>query len=72
MGQLKQELLRTTLSKQNLEFEKKELLRRIEELERSLNSLKLEVGEKDKVIRAQKLQLEDSSRRAKDLFSGVS
>jgi hypothetical protein len=31
LGQLKQDLLRTTLAKQNLEFEKKELLRRIEE-----------------------------------------
>jgi hypothetical protein len=34
VGQLRQNLVRTTLAKQTLEYEKKELLMRIEELER--------------------------------------
>ena len=34
VGQLRQNLVRTTLAKQTLEYEKKELLRRIEDLER--------------------------------------
>ena len=37
VGQLRQNLVRTTLAKQTLEYEKKELLRRIEELERGLS-----------------------------------
>jgi len=37
VGQLRQNLVRTTLAKQTLEYEKKELLRRIEELERGCN-----------------------------------
>ena len=36
VGQLRQNLVRTTLAKQTLEYEKKELLRRIEELERGM------------------------------------
>ena len=36
VGQLRQNLVRTTLAKQTLEYEKKELLRRIEELERGV------------------------------------
>ena len=36
VGQLRQNLVRTTLAKQTLEYEKKELLRRIEELERGI------------------------------------
>ena len=35
-SQLKQDLIRVTLAKQTLEYEKKELLRRIEELERGM------------------------------------
>ena len=38
VGQLRQNLVRTTLAKQTLEYEKKELLRRIEELERGILS----------------------------------
>ena len=38
VGQLRQNLVRTTLAKQTLEYEKKELLRRIEELERGISS----------------------------------
>ena len=37
VGQLRQNLVRTTLAKQTLEYEKKELLRRIEELEHGCN-----------------------------------
>ena len=37
VGQLRQNLVRTTLAKQTLEYEKKELLRRIEELERGIS-----------------------------------
>ena len=37
VGQLRQNLVRTTLAKQTLEYEKKELLRRIEELERGMS-----------------------------------
>merc|ERR1712018_179598 len=37
VGQLRQNLVRTTLAKQTLEYEKKELLRRIEELERGVS-----------------------------------
>ncbi len=71
LGQLKQDLLRTTLAKQTLEFEKKELLRRIDELERTMSGIKSENGEKDKLIRAHKLQLEEMSRRNKDMTLGV-
>ena len=37
VGQLRQNLVRTTLAKQTLEYEKKELLRRIEDLERGVS-----------------------------------
>ena len=58
LGQLKQDLLRTTLAKQTLEFEKKELLRRIDELERGCATIKSENVEKDKLIRTHKIQME--------------
>ena len=72
LGQLKQDLLRTTLAKQTLEFEKKELLRRIDELERNFSAIKSENGEKDKIIRSHKMQLEEISRRNKESALGVS
>ena len=67
LGQLKQDLLRTTLAKQTLEFEKKELLRRIDELERGCATIKSENAEKDKVIRTHKMQMEEFSRRNKEI-----
>ena len=47
------------MAKQTLEVEKKEMLRRIEELEANLNVIKNENGEKEKLIRSHKLHLED-------------
>ena len=58
-SQLKQDLVRVTLAKQTLEYEKKELLRRVDELERGLAGVKNENGEKEKHIKAYKQQLED-------------
>ena len=72
LGQLKQDLLRTTLAKQTLEFEKKELLRRIDELERGCASIKSENVEKDKLIRTHKMQMEEFSRRNKEIALVVS
>ncbi len=65
-GQLKQELVRITLAKQTLEYEKKELLRRVDELERGLAGIQNENGEKDKIIRAHKLQIEEFARKQRD------
>ena len=58
--------LRVTLAKQTLEYEKKELLRRVDELERGLSGVKSENGEKDKLIRAHKQQLEEFARKQRD------
>ena len=55
-----------TLAKQTLEYEKKELLRRVDELERGLSGVKSENGEKDKLIRAHKQQLEEFARKQRD------
>ena len=55
-----------TLAKQTLEYEKKELLRRVDELERGLAGVKSENGEKDKLIRASKQQLEEFARKQRD------
>jgi len=41
VSQLKQDLLRATLAKQSLEFEKKEMVKRIEELVSFLFSIEL-------------------------------
>ena len=65
-SQLKQDLIRVTLAKQTLEYEKKELLRRVDELERGLSGVKSENGEKDKLIRAHKQQLEEFARKQRD------
>ena len=65
-SQLKQDLIRVTLAKQTLEYEKKELLRRVDELERGLAGVKSENGEKDKLIRASKQQLEEFARKQRD------
>ena len=65
-SQLKQDLIRVTLAKQTLEYEKKELLRRVDELERGLAGVKSENGEKDKLIRAHKQQLEEFARKQRD------
>ena len=46
-------------------------MRRIDELERSFAGFKNELGEKEKVIRAHKLQIEEMSMRNKDSISGV-
>ena len=65
-SQLKQDLVRVTLAKQTLEYEKKELLRRVDELERGLTGVKNENGEKDKLIRAAKQQIEEFARKQRD------
>ena len=65
-SQLKQDLIRVTLAKQTLEYEKKELLRRVDELERGLAGVKSENGEKDKLIRTHKQQLEEFARKQRD------
>jgi chromosome segregation ATPase len=65
-SQLKQDLVRATLAKQTLEYEKKELLRRVDELERGLTGIKNENGEKDKFIRAHKQQIEEFARKQRD------
>ena len=65
-SQLKQDLVRVTLAKQTLEYEKKELLRRVDELERGLAGVKNENGEKDKLIRAHKQQIEEFARKQRD------
>jgi hypothetical protein len=53
---MKQNLVRATLAKQTLEIEKKELLRRVEDLEKALSAVKGDIGGKDPTIKA---QLED-------------
>ena len=65
-SQLKQDLIRVTLAKQTLEYEKKELLRRVDELERGLAGVKSENGEKDKLITRHKQQLEEFARKQRD------
>ena len=71
-SQLKQDLVRVTLAKQTLEYEKKELLRRVDELERGLAGVKSENGEKDKHIKAYKQQLEDAIRKQRDFHIAAS
>ena len=71
-SQLKQDLVRVTLAKQTLEYEKKELLRRVDELERGLAGVKNENGEKEKHIKAYKQQLEDAIRKQRDFHIAAS
>ena len=71
-SQLKQDLVRTTLAKQTLEYEKKELLRRVDELERGLTGIKAESNEKDKLIRATKAQVEEMARKQRDFSLAAS
>ena len=59
LGQMKQNLVRTTLAKQTLEVEKKELIRRVEELEVNLDASRCDLGEKDKIIQRSKSQIEE-------------
>ena len=59
LGQMKQSLVRTTLAKQTLEVEKKELVRRVEELEHSLDASRSDLGEKDKIIQRSKCHIEE-------------
>ncbi|XP_071746404.1 dixin isoform X2 [Lepeophtheirus salmonis] len=57
--QLKQNLVRTTLVKQNLEFEKSDLIRKIEDLEKEVNGIRSDVNDREKTI--QKLQLQQNN-----------
>lgn len=59
VDQMRQNLLRTTLAKQTLEVEKKEMLRKIDELEGSLNRIKADNGEKEKQLRSHQLHIEE-------------
>ena len=63
LGQMKQSLVRTTLAKQTLEVEKKELIRRVEELESSLDASRSDLGEKEKIIQRSKSQIEEIVKR---------
>jgi hypothetical protein len=62
-GQMRQNLVRATMARQTLEVEKKELLRRVDELESNLCAVRVENGEKDKQIRSHKMQIEDFAKK---------
>ncbi|XP_036443982.1 dixin-A isoform X2 [Colossoma macropomum] len=64
--QLKQELLRTSMNRDELAGQNAELQRKLEERSRLLSEYKKELGQKDRLIQQQQLKLDEALRKLTD------
>uniref|UniRef100_A0A8C1QQ98 Dixin n=1 Tax=Cyprinus carpio TaxID=7962 RepID=A0A8C1QQ98_CYPCA len=67
--QLKQELLRTSMAKDELAGQSAELQRKLEERNRLLSEYKKELGQKDRLLQQQQLKLDEALRKLTDSSS---
>uniref|UniRef100_A0A8C2JFR0 DIX domain containing 1b n=1 Tax=Cyprinus carpio TaxID=7962 RepID=A0A8C2JFR0_CYPCA len=67
--QLKQELLRTSMAKDELAGQNAELQRKLEERNRLLSEYKKELGQKDRLLQQQQLKLDETLRKLTDSSS---